>query len=86
MDRRDTIKSVLIGSLSGGLVLAGCAPATKEKVTKESSVTGPYGRTDKEKARDAKLTGETFFTEHELTTDCRALRSHIAGYSDCAIS
>ena len=68
MDRRETIKSVLIGSLSGGLVLAGCAPATKEKATKESSVTGPYGRTDKEKARDAKLAGETFFTEQELTT------------------
>ena len=70
MDRRNTIKTVLLGSLSGGLLVAGCAPEAKakEKVLKPGLVEGPYGRTDKEKERDAKLAEEIFFTEHELAT------------------
>jgi hypothetical protein len=70
MDRRNTIKSVLLGSLSGGLLLSGCTPEEKEKAKalRPGMISGPYGRTDKEKARDEKITGETFFTEHELTT------------------
>ena len=72
MDRRNTIKSVLLGSLSGGLLIAGCNPEEKSnaktKVLQPGMVEGPYGRTDKEKARDARLAEETFFTEHELVT------------------
>ena len=70
MDRRNTIKSVLLGSLSGGLLIAGCNPEekSKEKVLKPGLVEGPYGRTDKEKERDVRLAEENFFTAHELAT------------------
>jgi hypothetical protein len=68
MDRRETIKSVLIGSLSGGLLLAACKPEEKNKSKNQEDAVGLYGRTEKEKAHDAKVLGESFFTEHEMAT------------------
>ena len=68
MDRRDSIKSLLAGSLAGGLILNGCAPEVKEETQKELPSTGDYGRTSEEKERDAKLQSEQFFNEHELET------------------
>jgi len=68
MDRRDSIKSLLAGSLAGGLLLNGCTPETKETEKKEVESTGDYGRTPEEKERDAKLHAERFFNEHELGT------------------
>ena len=68
MDRRDSIKSLLVGSLAGGLLVNGCAPDVKEETKKEVASTGDYGRTPEEKERDAKLQAEQFFNEHELTT------------------
>jgi len=67
MDRRDSIKSLLAGSLAGGLLLNGCAPQTKEPEDL-SAATGDYGRTPKEKEWDAKLKAEQFFNEHEVAT------------------
>lgn len=66
MDRRDTIKSLLVGSLAGGLVINGCSPA--QNSVDEQPTETHYGRTPKEKARDEKLKSEQFFNEHELTT------------------
>jgi len=68
MDRRDSIKSLLVGSLAGGLLVNGCAPETKEIEKKEVASTGDYGRTPEEKERDAKLQTEQFFNKHELET------------------
>lgn len=70
MDRRDSIKSLLVGSLAGGLLINGCTPETKEPKTKVVSETGTgdYGRTPEEKERDARLNAEQFFNEHEVTT------------------
>jgi len=68
MDRRDSIKSLLAGSLAGGLLLNGCAPEVKQEGKKQTSTTGDYGRTPEEKEHDAKLKAEQFFNEHELTT------------------
>lgn len=69
MDRRETIKSMLIGSLAGGgLIISGCQPASKETQVTEGSGEGQYGRTQKEKDRDARLQSETFFSEHEMAT------------------
>ena len=69
MDRRDSLKSLLVGSVAGGLVLKGCAPGEQEtKQTDQTATTSSYGRTPKEQARDAKLHGEQFFAEDELTT------------------
>jgi len=66
MDRRETIKSLLIGSLAGGLVINGCDPAqTSEEEARQAE--GHYGRTPDEKARDEQLKLEQFFNEHELT-------------------
>jgi len=68
MDRRETIKSVLIGSLSGGLLLSACNTEAKDKQKNQDSPVGLYGRTEKEKAYDAKVMAESFFNEHEMAT------------------
>jgi hypothetical protein len=68
MDRRETFKTVLLGSLAGGLVIAGCNPPKTDKQKTQTAALGAYGRTDKEQAYDAKVMGETFFTEHEMAT------------------
>ncbi len=52
MDRRDSIKSLLIGSIAGGHVLSGCAPETKEPELNSAENAG-YGRTPEEQARDS---------------------------------
>ncbi|MEQ6119353.1 gluconate 2-dehydrogenase subunit 3 family protein [Reichenbachiella sp. MALMAid0571] len=70
MDRRDSLKSLLVGSLAGGLLINGCTPAeevvstTPEKAGEEKH----YGRTPKEKKRDTDLMSDKFFSEHELAT------------------
>ncbi|MDD7884398.1 gluconate 2-dehydrogenase subunit 3 family protein [Flavivirga sp. 57AJ16] len=69
MNRRDSIKSILLGSVATGLVINGCT-------TKTSSVDGLpevketplYGRTEKEILRDQELFESDFFNEHELAT------------------
>ena len=68
MDRRETIKSVLIGSLSGGLLLSACKSEVTDKQKNQDSPIGPYGRTEKEKAHDTKVMGDSFFNEHEMAT------------------
>ncbi len=68
MDRRDSIKSLLAGTLAGGLLINGCVPEVEEEGKKEATTTGDYGRTPKEKEHDAKLKAAQFFNEHELTT------------------
>ncbi len=68
MDRRDTLKSLLIGGIGSGLILTGCQPSPEEKTLLEKPSENQYGRTEKEKAHDAKLLGEKFFNDHELAT------------------
>lgn len=68
MDRRESIKSLLLGSIAGGLLLKSCdEPA--EKVT-EKIWEYQYGRNKKEAAIDKVLLETTFFTlaEEELVT------------------
>ena len=68
MDRRESIKSILLGSVAGGLLLNSCdEPA--EKVT-EKIWEYQYGRNKKEAAIDKLLLETTFFTpaEEELVT------------------
>lgn len=66
MDRRESIKSLLVGSMAGGMLLNGCSPSDTQ--TPAAMDAPGYGRTDAEKARDASLLAEQFFTERELTT------------------
>ena len=67
MDRRDSLKSMLIGGITGGLLLSGCNPSASETSTEEDLTHGMYGRTDSEHARDARLQAGTFFTEQEAS-------------------
>lgn len=71
MDRRDTIKSLLLGGMAGGLVLQGCE--TEADTVNQDSNTGEepgggYGRTPEEMERDKRLMAEQFFSEHEMAT------------------
>ena len=62
MNRRENLKLLFAGSIGAGLLL-GCEP---EQVKLKGEVIGtPGGRTEEEKARDAKLLAERFFTEDE---------------------
>ena len=66
MDRRESIKSLLVGSIAGGgLLLEGCAP-NSEAIIKKNIWDYKYGRTPKEAAFDEKLLQEKFFDDSEL--------------------
>jgi hypothetical protein len=71
MDRRESIKSLLLGSVAGGLLLNSCdQPA--EKVT-EKIWEYQYGRNKKESAIDKVLLETTFFTPtEEVLVTCLA--------------
>lgn len=68
MDRRESIKSLLLGSVAAGLVLKGCAPDEVSSVAQEVKQVPFYGRTPEEVLRDKELHEATFFNEHELST------------------
>ena len=67
MNRRDTIKSILLGSVAAGLVVNGCAPAAKDAKAEIADLPF-YGRTPEEKEHDRKVMASTFLNEHELAT------------------
>ena len=65
MNRRESIKSLLIGSVAGGLLLESCGSG-QEAAIEQSLWKYQYGRTPKEQAHDEKLLKETFFADNEL--------------------
>jgi len=69
MRRRDTIKTLLVGSLAGGTILTGCDPDLKVDLTKEegSLAVEGYGRTSSEILRDEKLNSTEYFNEAEIS-------------------
>jgi hypothetical protein len=67
MNRRDTLKSLLLAPLGTGLI-ASTASAAQAPVWKALPEAYSYGRTDVEKQYDAQLFAETYFREHELIT------------------
>ncbi len=68
MDRRNSIKSIVLGSLAGGLALKGCTPGTEESAEIAKAAEVFYGRTPEEQQFDAELQEEAFFNAHELAT------------------
>ncbi len=73
MDRRETLKTLLVGTVAGGAVLTGAAACKKEaeavaETVEEIVEGGGYGRTPKEQAHDKKLQAETYFNAHEMAT------------------
>lgn len=68
MDRRDTIKSLLVGSLAGGAVISSQSCKTDagvEGLVEEAFKVG-VGRTPEERAREQRLFSEDFLTNDEL--------------------
>lgn len=68
MDRRDSLKGLLVGSVAGGLLVTGCAPDGKEEIVEEAAGLPGYGRTVPEQEHDKKVLAEIFLNEHELET------------------
>lgn len=71
MDRRDTLKTLLVGTLGGAtLGAAGCKPKEGIDQAKEALNTDlpVYGRLPEEIEHDRKVMAETFLKEHELET------------------
>src|SRR5690554_4776587 len=68
MDRRKSLKSIVLGSVAGGLVLKGCNPVEAPK----EELTGPPPQikwmTAEENKLMAELQAEEFFNAHELAT------------------
>ncbi|MGO4911536.1 gluconate 2-dehydrogenase subunit 3 family protein [Leeuwenhoekiella sp. W20_SRS_FM14] len=69
MDRRDSLKSLFLGSLGTGLLLTGCDPNLEVKEGEVAKAAEDYfGRTPEELAYIEKLNAEQFFNEHEQKT------------------
>lgn len=69
MDRRESLKSMLITSIAGGIGLQACNPETSTTDSPaEAPSMGLYGRTPEEITRDEKLMSEEFLTDSELKT------------------
>ena len=70
MDRRKSIKSILLGTVAGGLVIHGCKPGEENGDVSQGLVGDEkyFGRTPKEQEEIDKLNAEQFLNEHELET------------------
>ena len=67
MNRRESLKTLVIGSLASSLVLEGCLSKEK-KIIYENVWKYKYGRTPEELERDLKLLNQVFFSKEELNT------------------
>jgi hypothetical protein len=68
MDRRDSIKTLLLGALGSGFIINGCIARPQRTRLQELYNFNEYGRLPSEKARDQRLFKENFFTDHEIET------------------
>lgn len=71
MDRRKSIKSIILGSVAaGGLAFVGCEPGSKEETEAAiaQSAEKYFGRTPEEKELIDELNAEQFLNEHEMAT------------------
>lgn len=70
MDRRESLKTMVLGTLASGIMLNSCV-SDKESPIEEGDVVKEiegYGRTPDEALRDAELYSQSFFTEEEMET------------------
>ena len=70
MNRRDSIRSLFLGSMAGGLALESCVSAPEETVS-EKIWEYQYGRTPAEALRDEKLLATQYFENSEINTITR---------------
>lgn len=68
MDRRESLKSMILGSMAVGLTLESCITETPPEVIEDKIWKYTYGRTPKEAAFDEKLMLEQFFEVNEQET------------------
>jgi len=68
MDRRESLKSMILGSMAVGLTLESCVKETPVEVIEDKIWKYTYGRTPKEAVFDEKLMTEQFFEANELDT------------------
>ena len=71
MDRRSSLKTIILGTVGGSAIVSGatsCESPANVEPQEEQSALKTYGRTPKEKERDAQLMAETFFNEQEMAT------------------
>ena len=69
MDRRNSIKSIILGGVAGGLAVHGCKPAPEaEKAPTAKGEKWDYARTPEEKELIAELEDDQFFLPHEMET------------------
>lgn len=69
MDRRKSIKAIILGTISAGVFIEACSNEDKpahSNVKKQPEFN--FDRTQYEIDRDTKLMNETFFTKHEMET------------------
>ncbi len=66
MDRRESLKSMILGSMAVGLTLESCVTETPPEVIEDKIWKYTYGRTPKEAAFDEELLTEQFFEDNEL--------------------
>lgn len=70
MDRRKSIKTLLVGGAATGLLVDACKLADKKSPEEaaKKEVPGSLNRMSEEKDQEKKLLAETFFTPHEMAT------------------
>jgi hypothetical protein len=71
MDRRSSLKNILLGTVAGGLAVHGCTTREAAEAAGQLSPSGPgfdYGRLPAELEAIEKLNAETFLNPHERET------------------
>jgi len=70
MDRRESLKTLLVGTVSTSVLLEACKQPEKENADKAKGAAEPdqADRMAEEKLADKKLKDEKFFTPHEMAT------------------
>ena len=66
MDRRDSIKSIMLGSIGFGVLLEGCSDGVSSEDVKKAISKFQYGRTEKELAYDKQLFSIQCFNKKEI--------------------
>ena len=67
MDRRETIRNILLGTIGSSVLLESCVSSLDNKVLNKIWEY-QYGRTLEEKKRDEKFLNSNFFSQNELDT------------------
>lgn len=70
MDRRESLRTLLIGTVAGASLttISSCSPDGKESAPSDMAEEALYGRTPAEIAHDEKVMAEVYFSESELGT------------------